>query len=224
MPATELKVEVNESEGYVDVIGVVPETRFLIGNLQLQARYRFRAGSAKIEVFDEVKNRSDQPATMQLLYHINVGNPILAKDTQIVAAAEGVTARDARAAEGLVDWERCLGPTTGYAEQVYFLSPVSKNGMSEAALINRTDELVFSVVYKTDTLPCLTIWKNTSTESDGYVVGIEPATGYPNPRSVEEESGRLVVLGPGEAKEFYVAIEPASGSEAVQRVLSRVRS
>ncbi len=224
LPATELWVEVNEAHGYVDVIGVVPETRFLIGNLQLTARYRFRPGSAKVEVFDEVKNCSDLPATMQLLYHINVGSPILSEGSEIIVDASRVSARDARAAEGLAEWQKCLGPTVGYAEQVYFLkTKPGDNNRSEAALVNFKTNLGFSVEFETTTLPYLTVWKNTASEQDGYVVGLEPATGFPNIRSVEEEQGRLVAIEAGETKSFFVSIEPIKGRDQLLDIVARIR-
>jgi hypothetical protein len=42
------------------------------------------------------------------------------------------------------------------------------------------------------------VWRNTAAESDGYVLGIEPGTNYPNPRSFEQQHGRVVTLKPGE--------------------------
>ena len=35
-------------------------------------------------------------------------------------------------------------------------------------------------------------------DPDGYVLGIEPATNYPNPRSFEQQHGRVVNLRPGQ--------------------------
>jgi hypothetical protein len=223
LPATALTIEIDSKNGYVDIVGIVPETRFLVSNLELKSRYRLRPMSARVEVTDEVTNRSSQSATMQLLYHINVGKPILNKGCRIVTAHSTVSPRDSRAAEGLDGWETCAAPTPGYAEQVYFLEPrKNANGISEAALINDSSQTGISICFDTATLPYLTIWKNTAAESDGYVVGIEPATGLPNPRSVEENAGRLIELQGGQSRCFSVSVEPLNGADAITKAQQRI--
>jgi len=51
--------------------------------------------------------------------------------------------------------------------------------------------------------------------SDGYVTGLEPATGFPFNRSVERRNHRLPRLGAGETVEFDVAFEVLENASEV---------
>ncbi|MEM8733514.1 MAG: DUF4432 family protein, partial [Planctomycetota bacterium] len=115
------------------------------------------------------------------------------------------------------------GPTEGYQEQVYFSEGrTNDDGWSKAVLESAGRGLAFCVQYKTDTLPYFSQWKNTVAEADGYVTGLEPGTGFPNPRSFEEEKGRLVELGASESREFNVNLRVLSQSEEVQRLVGEL--
>jgi hypothetical protein len=63
-------------------------------------------------------------------------------------------------------------------------------------------DLATSVRWSVNELPYLTIWKNTASREDGYVTGIEPATGYPFNRLVERKYGRVPKLAPSETRSF----------------------
>ena len=80
-----------------------------------------------------------------------------------------------------------FGPTKGYIEQVYLLEPLGdENSSTMALLVNQDADLATSVRWNVTDLPYLTIWKNTAAVEDGYVTGIEPATGFPFNRLVEK--------------------------------------
>ncbi len=57
---------------------------------------------------------------------------------------------------------------------------------------------------------------------DGYVVGLEPATGYPNTRSVEQKGGRIVQLQGGESKSFRLKLQPLATPNEVTQSRSRI--
>ena len=71
-------------------------------------------------------------------------------------------------------------------------------------------------------LPCLTLWKNTAATAHGYVIGIEPATNYPNTRAVERAAGRVVNLAPGARYEAQIMLEVALGEEEVAAVAAAI--
>ncbi len=225
LPAHQLVIQVDVEKGCLDVIGVVSESRFLVYSLELQTRYRFHVGSPIIEVIDTVTNRSSQPSSMQLLYHINVGQPVLQSGSTVHVAYRNLAPRDARAAESIERWNQCEGPAFGYQEQVYFIDPVGdEQSWSEALLASADGGFGFAVHFDTRTLPFMSLWKNTAAVDDGYVVGLEPATGFPNPRSFEEKNGRVVALQGGESKTFRLKLQPLTTLNAVTQSRSRIET
>jgi hypothetical protein len=225
LPAHHLEILVDRQKGVLEVLGEVDEVRFLIQGLRLEVRYRFEIGRKGIGCVDRVVNLKSTPATMQLLYHINLGSPLLGEGSTLHAAFDRLVPRNARAAEGLPDWNRYAGPTAGFAEQVYLMKArADDRGWSTAMLVDPKGEKGVAVGFQTRTLPFLNLWKNTGALEDGYVTGIEPATGFPNPRGFEQQQGRLVVLEPGEARDFQWSLDLIEGSPRVEELRRQISS
>ncbi len=224
LPADNLCVTVEPEAGSLVVKGTVSETRFLVRSLELGVQYKFQVNQPTIDCVDTVTNRSTRSSSMQLLYHINVGSPILEAGSEVAIAYSEVAPRDARAVEGIDTWSSYLGPTIGYSEQVYFVKPLSDaNGWTTALLHNASGSKGVALGFDTQTLPYLNLWKNTAAEEDGYVTGLEPATGFPNPRSFEESQGRVVALTPAESRVFRWRLNILNGVSSVQEKASEIK-
>ena len=133
-----------------------------------------------------------------MLYHINFGAPLLENGSAFLVPLAQVTASNNRAANHITTFDRFSGPTPGFSEEVYFLHPRADNNGNTIALIrNKAGTRGASIRFSALELPCLTLWKNTVATEDGYVVGIEPGTNFPNNRRVERKFGRVPKLAPG---------------------------
>ncbi|MEM1225387.1 MAG: aldose 1-epimerase family protein [Planctomycetota bacterium] len=224
-PADSLSIEYDEASGRVELSGEVIESRLFFKRLRLRCRIRLHADRDELELLDDVTNERDQDATMQLLYHINLGRPVLERNSTFQTVVSEVAPRDARAASGIDRWDRMDGPEVGFAEQVYYTQPVADAaGYAHALLASPDRTNAMNVSFKTSTLPFMSLWKNTAGDGDGYVVGIEPATGFPNQRTFEEEKGRLVSLAPGATQSFRVRLRPMVDPEAVSSVAAEIKS
>ena len=207
LPAEDVAVSIDESEGQIEIRGVVRESRFLCYHLELTSTIRLKAGTDSIRILDRVTNLGSQPQAVQMLYHCNFGPPLLEEDSTLIIAEESVRPRDNRAAEGIEKWKICEPPTAGFAEQVYFVRPkTAADGWSTARLVNPQRNLSAEVTFRTSTLPCFTFWKNSTALTDGYVVGLEPATNFPNRRSVERTAGREIVINKNDSVDFELKI------------------
>ena len=189
-------------------------------------------GSSRITVADTVINRQATPAELELLYHCNFGPPFLAAGSRVAVPYDAMAPRDARATEGLGEdpdsasahARSCLAPTDGYVEQCYFFRPAALpgDGASLAALIAPDNRSAAVVRFDRRQLPCLTLWKSTAATEQGYVIGIEPATDYPNTRVVERDAGRVVSLAPRARYEAQIMLEVALGEEQVAGVAAEI--
>ena len=213
LPAHELSVTLDDEAGTITLTGAVDETRFLIHALRMETSLVLSADRPRIAWTDTVTNLSARPATMQLLYHVNLGPPLLSAGAEVVAAIDELAPRDASAAADVATWNRYASPRAGRGEDVHFarLRPDAA-GIASALLVAADGSQAAGLSWKADTLPCFALWKNQGALADGYVTGLEPATNYPNPRSFEEGQGRVVPLGPGQSVRFDLAIEHVAGS------------
>jgi hypothetical protein len=158
-----------------------------------------------------------------MLYHCNVGPPFLEAGSRIVAPFRELAPLTPRSAEGIDTFETYAGPVTGYAEQVYVYDPLGDDhGRSLALLSSASGERGLAVRWNRNELPCFTVWKNTGALEEGYVTGLEPATGYPNFRTFERQQGRVRTLAPGGRWECQWSIEAYDSKAGVDHVLAEI--
>ena len=207
-PASHVELSFDTDKSEIALCGVVEESRFHFQRLRMTTTITTKVGTSSLAIRDEVENLSSRPATMQMLYHINFGQPLLNAGSQVVVPAKTVVPRNAHAAADIKNWDSYAGPKSGFDEQVYFFDlHADELGMTRVLLKNAQATRGVTVLFNKQQLPCFSLWKDTAGEADGYVTGLEPGTNYPNPRSFEAAKGRVVKLGPGEKQAFDVTLE-----------------
>jgi hypothetical protein len=119
LPAHHLDVTLDEAAGAITLTGAVDETRFLCHALRMTTSLTLHADRHRVSWTDSVKNISDRPATMQMLYHVNFGPPLLGPGAELVAAIEELAPRDAAAVADvpLSDQERSQAQQAWAAKQ-----------------------------------------------------------------------------------------------------------
>lgn len=208
--------------------GQVDEGGLFLGRLRLTSTVRTVPGSNRLTIHDVVQNLAASPAEMQLLYHLNFGPPILEAGATVAVPFVEMAPQTPRAAEGVSHFDRYLGPTSGYAEQVYLFRPAAlENGQTLALLSDAAGERGAAVFWNVRELPCFTVWKNTIPLDDGYVTGLEPATNFPYFKAHERQHGRVPVLLPGakwEATWSIEALETAAAVRAKREVIDDIQA
>lgn len=196
LPACRVEVEASGDE--LAVCGVVEESALFTPSLRLETRVTTRAGANALTIVDEVTNLRGVDGELQLLYHCNFGAPFLEAGAQLVAPSREVAPRDPRAAEDISTYRIYRDPTPGYVEQVYWHElAADAAGHTLAALRNRAGDKAVVLRFNRHDLPYFAQWKNTAAMGDGYVTGLEPATGFPNPKPFERQEDRVIKLGAG---------------------------
>jgi len=223
LPATSLAVEVNVTTGQLALVGDCIESKLFFKRLRLRSRVAVTAQSAEVHLIDEVTNELSSAATAQMLYHINIGAPILGEGAALVAPIARLAPKNELSAGEIDHWNQMPGPQSGYAERVYFAQlSADESGKTSAMLRSVDGSAGLGVSFDTSTLPYFIFWKNTAAEADGYVVGMEPATNFPNARSSETAKGRVVRLQPGESIGFEVSLCPLVSQTEVADFQSRI--
>ena len=207
-PAHEVELTIDTDKQEIALRGVVEETRFHFLKLRMTSTITTKFGSSLFTVRDEVENFSASPSSMQMLYHINFGLPLLDAGSRVIAPVKTLVPRTAHAASGVKSWDSYAAPEPGYEEMVYFFElNANDDGSTRTLLKNAHSTRGVSLVFNKQQLPWFTLWKNTTGEPDGYVTGLEPGTNFPNPRSFETAKNRVVKLGAGEKRAFDVTVE-----------------
>jgi hypothetical protein len=198
LPAQEVELVAHREPPFtITVRGRVDERMFHGLALELYTEISTEPGSTTFRIHDVITNRGSQEQEFQILYHINFGPPLLESGSTFLAPLAQVAASNEHAAKDITSFDRFGGPTPGFMEQVYFLHPRAASDGSTLALIrNKAGTRGASFRFSTKDLPFLSLWKNTAAAEDGYVVGIEPGTNFPNTRRIERKFGRVPKLAP----------------------------
>lgn len=190
LPAEDVSSEVN-TDGEIPEIVLRGRMRYayLFGyNVWLKREIRVRYGENSIYIKDTVENRDGNRCPYMILYHFNMGYPLLDEDAVFSTSAEFVRPRDAEAEKGAGERTTFSKPQLNFNEHVfYYRSAAVENGLCWAAL--RNDKLQKGVKIWTDPkqLPHIVQWKNPG--YGDYVMGIEPANCYPEGREKQKEYG-----------------------------------
>ena len=227
-PASRVEVHIAPGDTpEISVVGEVYEASLFYPGLRLRSTISTRCGSNAFTIVDEVTNLKGVEAEMELLYHCNYGAPFLEAGAHLEVPTRLVAPRDSRAVEDIDTYAEYLPPTPGYVEQVYWYEPLAdESGNTLAMLRNAAADKAVVVRFNTGALPTFTQWKNTASEGDGYVTGLEPGTDYPNSKTFERQQGRLIKMAPGATYRTEITMEvhdAAKGVAAVQEEIAAIQ-
>jgi len=225
IPASEVEVIVDrEPRPRIRVRGRVDERAFYGPKLELWTELSTEPGSSTFRIEDTLTNRSAFESEFQLLYHVNYGPPLLGAGARFSAAMSRVTPFNARAAEDVATYTDYAGPVRGFIEQVYNLHPFTDGeGRSVLMLSNAARDRAVSMGFAVAELPYVTLWKNLTALEEGYVTGLEPGTGFPYPRRIEREAGRVPKLKTGETRHFAIDFGVHTTTAAVAAVEAQIK-
>jgi len=194
------------SDGGVLVVEAVMRQSALFGeNLTLRRRISSVIGSAGFCVEDVVTNEGFADSAHMILYHVNLGWPLVEEGGVLTIPSSIVEPRDEVSAGGLARINE-IGPPSADSRDEVFLHRFDKTGLSEVGLRNPRLGLGLTMRFDSMQLPVLYQWNKFNEGS--YVLGLEPANcaGIMG-RSQARADGILPMLGAGESVSYKIEFE-----------------
>lgn len=197
-------------------------------NLELHRRIEAPVGGAGLEIRDRVTNLGFRTTPHAMLYHVNLGWPVVAAETRLVMPLERTVfhAHDPHSSQiGPVEQ---APPQAGFREQVYehALRPAA-DGSSTVLLVNPsfaglpgTTGLGFRLTYDAKAMPAFYQWQNLH-EGD-YVIGLEPATCHAGSREDWKKRGEMIWLEHGQGRDYRLGFAALVGTEALDTATRRL--
>jgi hypothetical protein len=185
-------------------------------HLCLTRRITARLGEPRLTIKDRVENCGHAPAPHMMLYHCNLGFPLLGPESRLASPAREVVPRDGVAARGLDRHATFEPPTPDYAEQCFFHHmQAGADGRVTVLLSNDRLGLALRLRYRQQELPEFVQWKQMGQGT--YVLGLEPANCRAEGRAAARARGALVELAPGETRDYWLEMSVLSGAAAAAR-------
>jgi hypothetical protein len=188
--------------------------------LRLRRRIEALVGESRLTIRDAVENIGYARTPHMLLYHVNIGFPVVDEGSELLVPATGVEARGSYPVEG---YRRLTAPERGFVEQVFEHELATEEGGTvPVAVVNRRFGIGAYEVFRLDQLPHHFVWRMLGEGT--YVVGIEPCTNRTAGRLDARSRGELIELEPGESRRYDLELGALAGAEEVDRFDERVEA
>lgn len=190
-------------------------------NLVLTRRYTARLGESRFFMHDEIENAGFLPAEHMLLYHINIGFPVVDEGSQLIAPVsrppsvpDGLPSSDTSA------YRHFIAPQKDWQLQGFELDMNAEaDGSVPVGIANQNGFGVY-VVYNKRQMPQYLEWRMMG--EGQYAVGIEPCTNTFG-REIARNLGQLITLQPGETRVYDLEVGVLNGAQTVQAFRQRVQ-
>jgi hypothetical protein len=194
--------------------GRMKQVSFHGEHLQLTREITVKLGENRFTIHDVVENLAGRPEAHMMLYHFNVGFPLLDEGSRLDVEVNRTDGLDERAQRIVESARHVQGPVYGYQEEVVVHDVIpDADGWVTARMVNPSFQggrgLSMSVRYRKNELPYLWQWRNFRERA--YVMGIEPGNADMRGRAYNRERGTLSILKTGERREYTLEVEAALG-------------
>lgn len=192
-----------DEDGPVPMIwceGEVVQSMMFRGALRLRRRIEMPLGGNDLALRDTVTNIGPTPMPSMMLYHFNLGYPMV--DAATIVKMDQATEvwrggdHDPKAPMG-------AAPAVAVSElSTHRLTP--ENGMATCHVQNPLTGLSLRISYSTATLPYLQMLRMR--DQGGSMIGIEPCTTAARSRQAARAADEMPILQPGEGRDFTLKI------------------
>ena len=194
-------------------------------NLVLIRRIEARVGSDAFTIHDRVENRGFARTPHMLLYHVNVGYPVVDEGSRYLApvkSSEWASHAD-RYRSQQVGYRTLPAPRETFVEQVWqHEMAADAGGLVPVAIVNDALALGFLMESRIVELPCHLQWQNFV--AGGYCMGIEPGTNHIIGKTFARERGECIELEHGESRSYETRYHVLDGAAAIASAEARIRA
>lgn len=189
------------ADNKIHIILTVRDAALFADKLLLTREYICPLDKDEIILKDTVKNIGFEEAPYMILYHFNMGYPLLSENSVVTLKSKEIIPRNEHSKLGVDKALVMEKPQDGFEEECYY------HDMTEgvAKIYSPEIKTALSLNYNIKELPNFTQWKLMA--KGQYVLGLEPCNCKLEGRDVVREKGELVMLKPGEEKSQTITIK-----------------
>jgi hypothetical protein len=192
-------------------------------HLRLRRRIEADLGGNTIRLIDVVTNHGFDQTPHMLLYHINIGWPLVDEGSRFVAPIARTAFATDSVYEQQISYQRLPPPQAGFVEQVYVHELVADDsGRMVAAVVNERLEFGIQVEWSAREFPHFFEWLHL--REGAYAVGLEPSTHAIGGSIAARADGSMTWLGAGESRSYHTVFRVLDGSASVRAAVDAIRA
>ena len=201
-PAENISVDCfwRDDEYVIKISAQMRQAQLFGENMVLRRTIETVYGNSDINIYDEVINEGFKTEPCMILYHFNVGYPLLCENSTISISSDDIIPRDDVAKAGLLTSANIIAPVDNKPEEVFYHNLAQEK--SFASIEN--GKMQFKIEFNKSELPFFTQWKSMA--SGDYALGLEPGNCHVQGQTKEKERGTLEYLKPMQTKNIHVKI------------------
>jgi hypothetical protein len=203
------------------ISGKMREACFFGEYLTLYRKITCRYGENRIVIHNTVENVGFRKEALMILFHFNMGYPLLDENACLVIPSEKPIPRDPDAEKGTATFDRSQKPAPAYREQVFYHHlKADEEGNTGVAIVNDELQIAVAIRFNKNQLFNFTQWKQMG--EGEYVIGLEPCNCYVGGRTDPQNEGVLDYLEPGETRDFDIIIDLLDGENEIRPFIQRL--
>jgi hypothetical protein len=176
--------------------------------LVLTRRIEADLGGTSLRISDTVTNTGATACPHMMLYHCNIGFPVVDDGAELSYPAPTGTCVSEASTE---HYRTLAAPEPAFVEECYEHDmAASGDGYVHAAVLNRAAGLGVYQRYRREQLPHHITWRQLGAGT--YVVAMEPSTNRDAGRFDARDRGELIYLAPGGQRHYDVEVGALSGA------------
>jgi len=197
------------TENEIQIKTVVRDASLFGEQLVLSREYICSLKENTLKIIDTVKNIGCRTSPFMMLYHFNIGYPMLSENSKVSISSNSVTPRNEHSANSIDDCLKIELPQYGFEEQCYYHDVKSNDGKVSVGIYNSDIGRGMVMKYDKYELDCFTQWKMMGEYE--YVLGLEPGNCTPDGRDVMRKNGKLKFIEPNQEYKHNIELKFTDG-------------
>lgn len=157
-----------------------------------------------LKIIDTVENQGDREEPVMLMYHINMGYPLLSEKAVLDIPSMRVEQGD-----DVIDTEQWKTITPPIPQNTEICYRHYYDDQGSASIWNPQISKGLRISFDAKDFPCLIQWSQFACRD--YALGLEPRSFRYGDKAAARERGELTILQPGEKKTYCVRVDFFNG-------------
>ncbi|SHH86169.1 aldose 1-epimerase family protein [Clostridium grantii] len=191
-----------EDDKKITINAVINQSMMFSDKLILHRKIICSKIKNEIVIEDTIENVGDKKVPCMILYHMNIGYPLLSEKAKLEIPSIEVKPRNDHAAKDIGNWNQMLKPQVGFEEQCYY-HLFNKTGM--ATIYNSDIKKGLKMTFDANNLDYFVQWKMMAVKD--YVLGLEPGNCHADGRNIMRKDGTLKYLNVNEQVTYQIKLE-----------------